>query len=202
MKPCSMPAFIWIDNLLRLILTGFNPRTQDKATNISKSQSTRPRGARQKIGLIKWGTYLVSIHAPARGATYKSIKSTLTKNVSIHAPARGATRRYCLQNRVRLCFNPRARAGRDFRRALLRMYWHSFNPRARAGRDIIKKIKKRLDKMFQSTRPRGARPEGIVCKTECDSVSIHAPARGATLSHTPTPFECPVSIHAPARGAT
>ena len=35
----------------------------------------------------------VSIHAPARGATYKSYYEWRVKNVSIHAPARGATQR-------------------------------------------------------------------------------------------------------------
>ena len=34
------------------------------------------------------------------------------------------------------------------------------------------------------------------------SVSIHAPARGATGVLTPTPVHALVSIHAPARGAT
>jgi len=55
----------------------------------------------------------------------------------------------------------------------------SFNPRARAGRDWHKKTKRILF-WFQSTRPRGARP---VLDDELMSrlVSIHAPARGATL---------------------
>ena len=34
------------------------------------------------------------------------------------------------------------------------------------------------------------------------SVSIHAPARGATLSFDAAPKDLMVSIHAPARGAT
>ena len=57
------------------------------------------------------------------------------------------------------CFNPRAREGRD-------QHWNfggavaiGFNPRAREGRDAI--------------------PSDIASKIS--SVSIHAPARGATI---------------------
>jgi len=75
--------------------------------------------------------------------------------VSIHAPARGATRvNSWLEG--------------DF----------SFNPRARAGRDTPP-WKISLAKMFQSTRPRGARLAAVF-KLANIFVSIHAPARGAT----------------------
>jgi len=52
-------------------------------------QSTRPRGARLYIRLLQYD-YLVSIHAPAGGATY--------------------THYFVLLNQS---FNPRARGGRD-----------------------------------------------------------------------------------------
>ena len=78
---------------------------------------------------------------------------------------------------------------------------------------------------FQSTRPRGARPYSPATGSGSEAVSIHAPARGATvymfelvsfeLGFNPRAREgrdavdgvkgrCPgpVSIHAPARGAT
>ena len=38
--------------------------------------------------------------------------------------------------------------------------------------------------------------------SKCASVSIHAPARGATGKEARMPQEDSVSIHAPARGAT
>ncbi len=100
------------------------------------------------------------------------------------------------------CFNPRARAGRDFphraasnrpdsvsihapaRGATLwssgsiREY-RSFNPRARAGRDLYS-----------------------ISISTIKHVSIHAPARGATFCFFPDVFHFLVSIHAPARGAT
>ena len=76
-------------------------------------------------------------------------------------------------------FNPRARTGRDRPPQALRCISTSFNPRARTGRDV------RYHKVFVET-----------------SVSIHAPARGATASRRTHLQRLVVSIHAPARGAT
>ena len=96
-----------------------------------------------------------------------------------------------------------------------------FNPRARAGRDVQYNLHEVLTP-FQSTRPRGARLTGEHVDV-CEYVSIHAPARGATVGSVPTTplasfnpraragrddevlkkyFQTTVSIHAPARGAT
>ena len=56
--------------------------------------------------------------------------------------------------------------------------------------------------MFQFTLPRGERPRNDYEKQDQRYVSIHAPARGATVALGLTPIEYYVSIHAPARGAT
>ena len=101
---------------------GFNPRARagrDRvfAMDISCAhafQSTRPRGARPDVTNQSVTQAVVSIHAPARGATN-------TDNTINHAAC---------------SFNPRARAGRDLAKAKLCNYQiHCFNPRARAGRD-------------------------------------------------------------------
>ncbi len=94
-----------------------------------------------------------------RGARrVKSLMGIGGYKVSIHAPARGATRRRRSSTDTRSCFNPRARAGRDgFTNA--------------TGIVIL---------LFQSTRPRGARREIDGHRQSSLSVSIHAPARGAT----------------------
>ena len=107
------------------------------------------------------------------------------------------------QQRSHHCFNPRAREGRD-RRFLSLSFCHlSFNPRAREGRDLPERLRSLFGIEFQSTRPRGARQsdaaalgvetvsfnpraregrdEGRQKARPRDSVSIHAPARGATL---------------------
>jgi len=54
--------------------------------------------------------------------------------VSIHAPAKGATQATPFLIR-QTCFNPRAREGRDKRMNTRRALVFSFNPRAREGRD-------------------------------------------------------------------
>ena len=59
-------------------------------------------------------TITVSIHAPAWGATLASIWSYLLALVSIHAPAWGATTLGDFACQVWICFNPRARVGRDY----------------------------------------------------------------------------------------
>ena len=77
-----------------------------------------------------------------------------------------------------------------------------FNPRARTGRDSCPDRSYPSCAGFQSTRPHGARHAQPAPHLQGNSVSIHAPARGATTS----PFSVfnweEVSIHAPARGAT
>ena len=56
---------------------------------------------------------MVSIHAPARGATGGNSNEGQANEVSIHAPARGATLK--IKNHVKKYqgFNPRPRAGGD-----------------------------------------------------------------------------------------
>ena len=85
-------------------------------------------------------------------------KARITSAVSIHAPARGATRRTVRRIMPILCFNPRAREGRDLRfflRLLIELLFQSTRPRGarRRPREVA-----RRHHSFQSTRPRGARP--------------------------------------------
>ena len=56
--------------------------------------------------------------------------------------------------------------------------------------------------MFQSTRPRGARPLFLIIDRRYREVSIHAPTRGATRHRRRGYGRQRVSIHAPTRGAT
>ncbi len=99
------------------------------------------------------------------------------------------------------CFNPRARAGRDLAFFKSFHFIRSFNPRARAGRDTIIMLIVPAFR-FQSTRPRGARRALDWLCYFIFPVSIHAPARGATINITSKEEDNTVSIHAPARGAT
>ena len=78
-------------------------------------------------------------------------------------------------------FNPRARTGRDAGKGRLCRRRMCFNPRARTGRDMQTTLRCRVIVMFQSTRPHGARPYQLMPVSSSRYVSIHAPARGATL---------------------
>jgi len=98
-------------------------------------QSTRPRGARPNDFAVVKRYEEVSIHAPARGATGKAGDPRtigLCFNPRARAGRDAGSRR---ARRPRLCFNPRARAGRDFIRIRKTKNQKGFNPRARAGRD-------------------------------------------------------------------
>ena len=55
---------------------------------------------------------------------------------------------------------------------------------------------------FQSTFPRGERPQQVADLQNIIMVSIHVPARGTTASYLLNEHEIKVSIHVPARGTT
>ncbi|EFK09572.1 conserved domain protein [delta proteobacterium NaphS2] len=124
------------------------------------------------------GVALVSIHAPAWGATCKDLLIIQRLQVSIHAPAWGATllrQRQAFASSFQStpphggrqelaptaqpssCFNPRPRMGGDSTRSFSSMASAGFNPRPRMGGDW-------------QDRP-------MRCRW---LVSIHAPAWGAT----------------------
>ena len=115
---------------------------------------------------------------------------------------RGARLSCQIHRNRRIGFNPRAHGGRDHLTRFTNPLITSFNPRAHGGRDdltwsrdidlrvsihaptggaTLMCIFARGKKMFQSTRPRGARPLAIKGKSS-DLVSIHAPTGGATHS--------------------
>ena len=253
-------------------------------------QSTPPRGGRLSRWIIEKTKNVVSIHAPARGATVLTWTSRPSRPVSIHAPARGATGRPGRTPSPTAGFNPRPRAGGDgpwfqcpaafhvsihapARGATSRTFagrqfrrrfnprpraggdrpgypqWQrtsSFNPRPRAGGDYSAANCSPQHPRFQSTPPRGGRHSGATCASRFqrfqstpprggrlkgrmfehdmalfqstpprggrrftaasvlrpNSVSIHAPARGATRWEIPGHPGEKVLIHAPARGAT
>ena len=121
---------------------GFNPRARAgrdrsylfKPARPTRFQSTRPRGARPGLGTVLNVSYegfnpraragrdaarggrpsstLVSIHAPARGATTCPPAKSLRNEVSIHAPARGATSRLATSRRRKSFQSTRPRGAR------------------------------------------------------------------------------------------
>ena len=124
--------------------------------------------------------YLISIHAPARGATVTIGPGALAELISIHAPARGATiSAACCQNRKRN-FNPRTREGCDLMKCSLMRGNKKFQSTHPRGVRPNTQIRRRLLRPFQSTHPRGVRQMRAEYALVVDEISIHAPARGAT----------------------
>ncbi len=119
-------------------------------------QSTPPRGGRLGIKRTLITNPAVSIHAPARGATYCALVQVGQAGVSIHAPARGATAA-----------------------ASISASHGSVSIHAPAGGDMTGSSPAGLAQ-FQSTPPRGGRLAAASISASHGSVSIHAPRGGAT----------------------
>ena len=145
----------------------------------------------------------VSIHAPARGATRSEVPAIVDERLFQSTPPRGGRpRRRARPGCPARCFNPRPRAGGDWRARGSASSRRSFNPRPRAGGDRSGRFRPTPPSSF-NPRPRaGGDVRAGRARVPVQRVSIHAPARGATLDagrQRPRPA---VSIHAPARGAT
>ncbi len=161
---------------------GGDERSQMFQTVINAFQSTPPRGGRPvPLGPVIAITD-ISIHAPARGATYAGgagsqsvihfnprpreggdyhayYYHTFQSQISIHAPARGATRLVPDLGQVAVISSHAPARGAT-----------ADEPRSMA--DML---------TFQSTPPRGGRHVRFPAGLRCACISIHAPARGATI---------------------
>ena len=155
--------------------------TYDEAKEWAEISIHAPARGATGCGRFKGaGQRTISIHAPARGATLVGFIMLPPFIISIHAPARGATRFL----------------GRPHRRV-----WISIHAPARGATRNIKATSYAAI-LFQSTHPRGVRPNNWALWWQFKEISIHAPARGATLSAAVSYWIDKISIHAPARGAT
>ncbi len=216
----------------RIAKNGFNPRARmGRDSSLppglyrhGRFQSTRPHGARRSLLTRSMPTRSVSIHAPAWGATGGFIVILHDGCVSIHAPAWGATVFTSGAAVGAASFNPRARMGRDrviSAYLMMRSAFQSTRPHGARPRapwrikcvDVFQSTRPHgarpgalcivvSSMVFQSTRPHGARPRLSVTCSIPRSVSIHAPAWGATTSFIMFFILYLVSIHAPAWGAT
>ena len=101
----------------------------------------------------------ISIHAPARGATKLTYCKTNILRISIHAPARGATV-FPTSLVISILFQSTPPRGERQSVTGIPLYLSNFNPRPREGSDLIR-----------------------FANAICFSISIHAPARGATGLH-------------------
>ena len=128
-------------------------------------QSTRPRGARLLSQQTSQRRKPVSIHAPTWGATLRMLCWGVERITFQSTRPRGARPPLsCQAHLYGFCFNPRAHVGRDKSAARRHLRSSSFNPRAHVGRDNLLASGLGVNVLFQSTRPRGARP--ILCDAE------------------------------------
>ena len=98
-------------------------------------QSTLPRRERRLSGRHPPGHRGISIHAPAKGATYSRSFGRPPDNISIHAPAKGATRQIpgqIVQHSISI--HAPAKGATRLRRSGQAPAGY-FNPRSREGSD-------------------------------------------------------------------
>ena len=145
----------------------FNPRSREGSDHISvlcsdslfRFQSTLPRRERPVRPFTPLSAHTFQSTLPRRERHGSPGPHRDEKNISIHAPAKGATQGYLTWQPSAEHFNPRSREGSDRGAPLTRRTrWH-FNPRSREGSDIS-------ELHF---------PRNLL------RISIHAPAKGATL---------------------
>ena len=188
----------------------FNPRSRAGSDNGEAELETAvvfvsihapARGAThllQPVGRV----FGVSIHAPARGATLARGEGAL-RCASFNPRSRAGSDDTVSGPTARKSgFNPRSRAGSDSRRNSTVLRFSRFNPRSRAGSDPGLADVDLFALVFQSTLPRGERPSLLKSFGMLSLFQSTLP-RGERLS--PAPCGLPirsVSIHAPARGAT
>ncbi len=208
----------------------FNPRPRTGsdsgcwASNPAPSCfNPRPRTGSDGLQADQMAESIVSIHAPARGATRSGFHHGLRFFVSIHAPARGATAAGCLLDGVEWFQStpPHGERPTAIPVSPLSSRFQSTPPHGERPLDLASL---HGTGSFQSTPPHGERLPVRPRRNMPVIVSIHAPARGATCSSwgrartgagfNPRPRtgsdadrqgcgrDRGVSIHAPARGAT
>ena len=150
------------------VLLDFNPRP--------------PRGGRRVWVGIVMINQMISIHAPREGGDYYYRNRAPEINlISIHAPREGGDWDSCETAADSSAFQstPPARGATWLRRGLHPQAQH-FNPRP----------------------PRGGATGGTWHSRHGPYISIHAPREGGDYVFAPGPRHFMISIHAPARGAT
>ena len=168
--------------------------------------------------------FIISIHAPTRGATDfnillcadKQFQSTLPQGERLgrHLPSihskifqstlpQGERRpRHVVRSSKVEHFNPRSHKGSDLQGGLITYYILHFNPRSHKGSDCPFPAVFTLRTYFNPRSHKGSDPLPFFFRSHASSISIHAPTRGATKESRTAYRHHTISIHAPTRGAT
>ena len=177
-----------IDRTLNCVrLCYFNPRSREGSDYFFSASST---------------FCVISIHAPAKGATEVTPSIATLIAISIHAPAKGAT--YILppelpSSRFQSTLPRRERRSSNI--SAVKWSCH-FNPRSREGSD--EGWNQCIDEITGDFNPRSREGSdfNIQAAEFPEMISIHAPAKGATTYDFGDITYNRISIHAPAKGAT
>ena len=170
-------------------------------TFVKLFQSTLPRGERQHLLSV---TKLIIYFNPR---SHEGSDLHPTKNsgagwiISIHAPTRGATvkNRFGLTDGKFQSTLPRGERRRKWKVFLVCIY---FNPRSHEGSDLYALNLISIYMRISIHAPtRGATTSRFI-GWRVRMISIHAPTRGATKVWFADPETIKISIHAPTRGAT
>ncbi len=143
----------------------------------------------------------ISIHAPAKGATRLTKQSQQRLTISIHAPAKGATGPVWGTPDIKRHFNPRSREGSDASQASQSAKEHISIHAPAKGATYITKDMCAVTKGFQSTLPRRER----LANNKINSNAGDFNPRSREGSDEKYYYSLPlpgISIHAPAKGAT
>mgnify|MGYP005759827013 CR=1 FL=1 len=145
----------------------FNPRSREgsdmvlfRTCKVHRSDfNPRSReGSDAVVAVPAESVDLISIHAPARGATESDEVDGTLISISIHAPARGATDDKVYEMQTPVIFQSTLPRGERLKTHMDITKTYYFNPRSREGSD----------------------GNGMVTHLREEIISIHAPARGAT----------------------
>ena len=176
--------------------------------------------------MIHWGLKYISIHTPAKGATRARRSNIWACNnfnphtregcdcnawcelcqihrISIHTPAKGATCRFTFRYFSRLYFNPHTREGCDVRYLSITSSLCNFNPHTREGCDC-RGFQNAADNQayFNPHTREGCDDIETRGYSMLSDISIHTPAKGATIDNASFSKYENISIHTPAKGAT
>ena len=189
----------------------FNPRSREGSDHGSSNRTHNQRyisihapakGATTPVAACLQAP-AISIHAPAKGATQIGLYPIKNRIISIHAPAKGATGSRPTASIVTVEFQSTLPRRERPQRRRCKGVSSYFNPRSREGSDEMWCRFRTLTAVFQSTLPRRERhPPTIKPYLPSVLISIHAPAKGATVEDEYINFRLGISIHAPAKGAT
>ena len=151
--------------------------------------------------MVNYVIIWISIHAPAKGATFPVQNNTYPLQFQSTLPRR---ERLNCDGIPFICinFNPRSREGSDCVLCLtiycFRLFQSTLPRRERRG--LCNYNNSRSG--FQSTLPRRERRWTVKPEFAEKIISIHAPAKGATGLPDTVSARALISIHAPAKGAT